>query len=99
MGKPQIIVTFGHMVAELIGEADAQSVGSAVLADHVNAGEFGLLATILRKVGHDEVVARSDELRSVPFVKPFRLTPGLAGGGLSPFNALEEDAHRIRLLF
>ena len=98
MGEPQIIVPLGHMVGKLVGEAQPQAEGRAVRTDQVDAGQFGLLAAILRKGGHGEGIAGRDQLRAVALVEPFGLLADLAPGGLAALDAFQEHAHRIGLL-
>ncbi len=98
MREPQVIVAFGDVIAEFVGECDPQAEGRAVVADQIDAGEFGFLAAVLREGGRGEGRFGRDEALAVALVEPFGLRADCARGGAAALHAFEEQAHRIGLL-
>src|SRR5690606_25204558 len=76
MGEPQVVVSLGHVVAELVGKAEAEPPRRSRGIDQVNPRQFGLLAAILRKVRHGQRRPGSGEMRAVALVEPLRLAAG-----------------------
>ncbi len=99
MGEPQIIVPLGHMVAELVGQRQAEPIGLAVIAHDVDARQFRLLAAIPGKGRHGQRFARPHQLRPVALVKPFGLLADGARRGLAARQPFQEHAHGIGLAF
>ena len=93
MREPQVVVALGHVIAELVGEAEAEAAGRAVGIDQVEPGELGLLAAVLREVRHGQRLAGPDDVRAVALVEPLGLAPGLARGRLAALEAFEEHPH------
>src|SRR5690606_12801489 len=73
VGEPQVVMPLGHVVGELVGEAEAQPERRAVGTDHVDAGELRLFAAVPRERGARERLLRLGEVFAVALVEPLGL--------------------------
>ena len=97
MCQPQIIVPLGDMIAELVGQREAQAPDCRVVTNEVDTRKLGLLAAVEREIGDRERLLRTNQRAAVALVEPFGLYTRLARAWFAAFNTFQENAHRIRL--
>ncbi len=91
----EIVDPLGDVVGELVRQREADAERRAVVADDIDAGDFRLLAGVLREGGRDERRARRHRHGAVALVEPFRLHAGLAFRRLAAFEPHAEHLHGV----
>src|SRR5690606_10995497 len=95
VGEPKIVDPLRDMVGKLVGKCKADTERLAVVADHIDAGNFRFLARVGREGGRHERRARCNGHEAVPLVEPLRLHALFARCRLSAFQAHAKHLHGI----
>ena len=86
VGQVEVVTTLHNVIGKLITQGKADTVGLAVIADHIKTRQLRLFAGVLGKLGRLKSLARTHNNRAVALVKPFRLNAGGAGLRAPTFN-------------
>ncbi|VXB96765.1 hypothetical protein PSEUDO8O_20332 [Pseudomonas sp. 8O] len=95
VGQVQVVLALDHMVGELVAKGEADAIRLAIVANHIEAGQLGLLTEVLGEVGHREVLARANHDAAITFVEPLRLRAFAACGRATAGHAPLEHLHGV----
>ena len=89
------------MIGEFVAQREADAQHGPVVADHITADQFRLLAAFQGKGRHRQRMFRRRQPAAISLIEPLRRYPDLPRLRFSAFQPETEHAHRVgqRLLF
>ncbi|MNC49699.1 hypothetical protein D3C75_988970 [compost metagenome] len=95
MSEIQVVAPLHDVVGELITQCITDTVRLAVVADHIQAGQFRLLTGVLGKRRHREVRTGTHDDAAVALVEPLRLRADLLRCRFAALQPPLEHAHGV----